>query len=237
MYSYLKDKLPSIGISIAQHLSDDKDSGGDKIERFAAEKAGRLVTVEVYADGEVDAFYIDDQEPIPVDFTVSKSNLYLIRFDESKNWNDNQLKSLNPGKIYGVYLADANKLVNCAEITPSVWLDFVRNDTENELEWPSDEDAISFELNNGNSEGMYVHASSIQEMIEKDVDTISAGDFIWGDEDEYTLEIDKKLDELSGNFSDFNIAKMCEKKDASSEQLLFDGNQKDNETSVLIQKP
>lgn len=130
--------------------------------------------------------------------------VYLVRLDETDSWNKEYLAAHNLKLVYGVYAANVRELTNVADIRPSIWLEFVKNESldPNQI-WDEDEDLLSFEFDSGREEGgIYIYASDFKRLAEEGVDVYRSGTFLWS-EDEETAEnaFLRYMDAFKGNYS------------------------------------
>jgi hypothetical protein len=171
-------------------------------------------------------------ETILDELNIQASDLYLIRLDETEYWNEEFIEKYNTGKIYGIYLVDMNNLTNVAELRPSVWCEFLKNEVENQdsplLTEKNQEDSLHlFERNSGGQDGKYIHASDIKNIIANGVDAIKKEyDFKLSamDYDCWQHEFENAMDSILSNYSDFNCEKMAEigRKNRSEKTSLAD---------------
>lgn len=92
-----------------------------------------------------------------------KTRFKLIRLDDTANWNIADIEK-HYGKIYCVYLYDANQVTNCCEITPSYLLFPLYSYAEKEIS-EAQQDVI--DENNIYSDDMYVHCKDIDSVKDK----------------------------------------------------------------------
>lgn len=89
----------------------------------------------------------------------------LVVFDESRYWSEEILK--DAGKIYRVYLYDANRPVHCCEITPSYELFPLYSTPLNYLEDDEARDFLEDEIREAEEDAVeYHHCSYIDSMDE-----------------------------------------------------------------------
>lgn len=107
---------------------------------------------------------LTDSAPLPPRFK-------LVALDETHCWSDEVVAVT--GRIQGIYLYDESRAIHCAELTPSYWLLFLYNVSENPIgDYEGDENpmvpgfdsATEFEHENGGEHGIYVHCSSIDRL-------------------------------------------------------------------------
>ncbi|MCL4431480.1 MAG: hypothetical protein M1300_04065 [Epsilonproteobacteria bacterium] len=171
-------------------------------------------------------------ETILDEMNIQTSDLYLIRLDETQYWNDEFREKYNTGKIYGIYLVDMNNLTNVAELRPSVWCEFLKNEVEN-LNSPllteenQDDSLHAFEHNSGGQDGKYIIAEDIKRIIDDGANAIKKEyDFKLPamDYDCWEDEFKTAMGSMLGNYSDFTCEKMSEigRKNKSENTSLAD---------------
>lgn len=61
------------------------------------------------------------------------SDFKIVAFDETQFWSEGFMRGCNTGRMWGLYLFDANRQVNCCELKPSYELHFIKTVTEKVL--------------------------------------------------------------------------------------------------------
>ena len=120
-----------------------------------------------------------------------KTNLYLVKIDETQYWRTEFLKRINSGRISHYYIFDANRPTNCCEITASYWLESVYDQTEN---WIEDKDWEDF-MNESDRDGCYMHCKDVEKLPSEKLEN----DFEYEDDDEYNSEMESVVDYERGN--------------------------------------
>lgn len=109
-----------------------------------------------------------------------KTNLKIVRYDETQFWNKEFLERIGTKKVTAVYIFDENRRVNCCELTPSYELYIAAAYTDNHL---SDDDHEEFEdsWRHERGVGTYCHCAPVDEISE---DYLEAENFEWELEDD-----------------------------------------------------
>ena len=161
-----------------------------------------------------------------------KSNLYLIRRDETDQWNDDLASEA--GAVYGIYLVDLNSVDDQGEL----FLKFLRNETEKEIIWSNDDSELNFQREN-DGDGIFVGLKTIDDFVAKNENVIKMADFKWSSNlDVYEKEFDREFDSIRGNYSDFGIEKMAKEyaKKPGAASSLQDAVSALNKTTIPLLK-
>lgn len=130
--------------------------------------------------------------------TKVKPHICVVKIDETECWDDSpgSLRE-KAGKIFGVYIYDANKHVHCAELTPSYELYFVESQPLNVPEDEYERDAFYEDLvaTDASESVYYMHVSTVDRMPEvPENGPLQAGRFIlssqepWGETSDEAIE-------------------------------------------------
>lgn len=130
---------------------------------------------------------------------MAKSNLRIVALDETHFWSDEIRAKV--GRIWGLYLYDANRQVHCCELTPSYELFAIRSAVGGEISEETEEDIMEADRISG-EQCIYTRCSAI--------DKLPADRFItdvWSPEEydtdeEYMSLIDDVLEHYNGNHRD-----------------------------------
>ena len=120
-----------------------------------------------------------------------KTNLNVVAIKETCFWNEDFIKQNNIKKIESVYLLDKNQVVNCCELTPSYWLEFLYYIVDSE-----NEEATERVDSETGEYGTYYHCSDIDKMECEDVSFL---DFEYKSQEEYMDKISEAIEYCNCN--------------------------------------
>jgi len=102
--------------------------------------------------------------------TELEPDIRIVKIDESGFWSDPELIE-EAEKIFGVYLYDANRHVNCCELTPSYELHFIESQPLQTVLDDGQREKMHERIQEGDSETdaiRCIHVKSIDAMQEVD---------------------------------------------------------------------
>lgn len=131
----------------------------------------------------------------------TKCNFKVIAINETHNW-DPAIVQRAGGAIYGIYLYDALRAVNCCEITPSHELHLIGSQPASFIEDECARESLHDDLMAGDAQGddvSYFHCAAIERMLGNG-SAIAGRDF--GEEsaeEGYEVALEEKLEYVRGN--------------------------------------
>ena len=100
---------------------------------------------------------------------MTKPKFKVVRINETSNWREDIAKKA--GKIFGIYLYDESRTVNCCEVTPSYEMHFLNSMAENISDDDEEREILFDEISEGD-----IHTERVRNIFSSSIDRMSKDD-------------------------------------------------------------
>jgi hypothetical protein len=125
---------------------------------------------------------------------MSTPHWKIVAIEETRDWDSKALHAWKTGRMWGIYLFDANRQLHCCEITPSYELHFIETITE-KLITEQVYDAIML-ADRACDDVKYVHCRSIDALSADHFNDLGLEDVR---DDDYDEALEAQLEYCRGN--------------------------------------